>query len=73
MNRDEERHMKMLNNKSSTCNIRFDNTYPLYKYNIIITLGIEIKRAIWKFLIIKVVNVILHLMTLTSYTSTIQV
>ena len=46
MNRDEERHMKMLNNKSSTCNIRFDNTYPLYKYNIIITLGIEIKRAI---------------------------
>ena len=24
----------MLNNKSSICNIRFDNTYQLYKYNV---------------------------------------
>ena len=32
-NRDKESHMKKLNNKSSECNTRFDDTYPLYKYN----------------------------------------
>ena len=35
-NRIEERHIKRKksSNKSSDCNIRFDNTYRLYKYNI---------------------------------------
>ena len=32
-NRDEENHKKMLNNKSSQSNTKFDNTYRLYKHN----------------------------------------
>ena len=37
MNRDEEGHIKKdnLNNKSSQCHTRIYNTYPLYKYNIV--------------------------------------
>ena len=76
--RDDENHMKKLNNKSSECNTRFDDTYHLYKYNI----GIyyyhiknrdkgkaNVKNE--KSWIIKVMNVKLDLMTLTDYTNTI--
>ena len=66
----------MSNNTSSECNTIFDDTYWLYKYNIGIDYHIRnrneerhIKKI--KCQIIKVVNVILYLMTLTGYTSII--
>ena len=67
----------MSNNKSSECYTIFDDTYQLYKYNIGVDNHIirnrneerHIKKI--KCQIIKVVNVILYLMTLTSYTSII--
>ena len=67
----------MSNNNSSECNTRFYDTYWLYKYNI----GIDyhhirnrneerhLKKE--KCQIIKVVKVILDLITLTRYKSTI--
>ena len=65
---------KQLNNKSNECNIRFHDTYRLYKYNI----GIDYhqikkinKKSHTKSQIIKAVIVILDLMTLTTYTGTI--
>ena len=69
---------KKLNNKSSECNTRFDDTYQLCKYNIGIDyyhIWAEIKKPFenGKSQIIKLVNVILDLMTLTLYTSTIWV
>ena len=67
----------MSNNKSSECNTIFDDTYRLYKYNIVIDYHHirnrneerHIKKI--KCQIITVVNVILDLITLTGYTSII--
>ena len=78
MKRDIQKKKK-LNNKSSECNTRFEDTYILYKYNIVIDYHHNRhrneetceKKEKGKTRIIKVVIVILDWMTLTSYTSTI--
>ena len=67
---------KKLNNKISQCNTKFVIPYQLYKCNIgihynHIRKGHKENRKKEKCQIIKVVNVLLELMTLTGYTSTI--